>query len=261
MAARRRFRLFTDDSNHLDRFGAVLVLSALSVTILSLVDLDDPTATLSSELSWLVVTFIVGITLIVVVRVSGVARRPRIVVDVVFGLAIVGVLSIAVLSLTSSAEMPSAVGRPNVLWTLVALISPALVLRRVMMQRDITIQTLFGGLAVYLLLALAFNYAFLALDSGPGSDQLFFGQVESTSSFMYFSLATITTVGYGDLSAVSDFGRFLASAEAVLGQVLLVTVVARLVTMYSRSPERDGQSSDKAAENTEDRSQKTGADS
>ena len=49
---------------------------------------------------------------------------------------------------------------------------------------------------------------------------------------MYFSLVTITTLGYGDLAAAEPFGRYLSTAEAVIGTVFLVTFVARLVALY-----------------------------
>ena len=51
---------------------------------------------------------------------------------------------------------------------------------------------------------------------------------------MYFSLVTISTVGFGALAAASDLGRYFTTVEAIIGQVFLVTIVARLVTMYSR---------------------------
>ena len=40
---------------------------------------------------------------------------------------------------------------------------------------------------------------------------------------------TLTTVGYGDLTAASHLGRSLAIAEALIGQIYLVTVVAGIV--------------------------------
>ena len=49
---------------------------------------------------------------------------------------------------------------------------------------------------------------------------------------MYFSLVTITTVGYGDFAAVTDLGRMAAASEAVLGQVFLVTFVALIVSRF-----------------------------
>lgn len=232
MSTKQGFRWFSDEGKHLDRFGLVLGLAAASVAILSLIDLDQVTANVRSEFAWILVTAIVGLTLLVALRASGVAKRPRRVADLVVIIAIVGVIlfTVAGLFLDLGDTAGGSAGRPSPMWALIAVLSPAMVLRRVMMHRVVTKETIFGVLAVYLLLALAFNYAFLSFDAGPG----FFGEAESTSSFMYFSLSTITTVGYGDLTAVSDVGRFLASAEAILGQVLLVTVVARLVSTYSQ---------------------------
>jgi hypothetical protein len=46
---------------------------------------------------------------------------------------------------------------------------------------------------------------------------------------------TITTVGYGDFTAAGGLGRALASLEALLGQVYLVTVVATIVGGMTRT--------------------------
>ena len=50
---------------------------------------------------------------------------------------------------------------------------------------------------------------------------------------MYFSLVTISTVGYGDYTAAHDLGRMAAGSEAVLGQVFLVTFVALIVSRFA----------------------------
>jgi voltage-gated potassium channel Kch len=52
---------------------------------------------------------------------------------------------------------------------------------------------------------------------------------------MYFSLTTITTVGYGDLTAQTHLGRLLANSEAVIGQVYLVTFVAMIVGLRAQA--------------------------
>lgn len=229
-------RWFSDDGPDLDKFGLVLALSVLSVTVLSLIDLDDATGGVRSQIGWVIVTLTVAATLVASLRASGVARRPRRVVEILLVIGVVGtIVTLVVSEMAGDGSIPGLdSAQPSLLWTLVAVISPIIVLRRVMKQRAITLATLLGALAVYLLVALAFNYAFLGVEN-VNATELFFGTVESTSSFMYFSLSTITTVGYGDLAAAGDVGRFLASAEAVIGQVLLVTVVARLVSLYSTS--------------------------
>ena len=59
--------------------------------------------------------------------------------------------------------------------------------------------------------------------------------------FLYFSLITLTTTGYGDLAARTSLGRMLAATEALTGQVYLVTVVAVLVGNIGRvRPARRG---------------------
>jgi len=45
---------------------------------------------------------------------------------------------------------------------------------------------------------------------------------------------TLSTVGYGDLSARADVARMLAVSEALLGQIYLVTVVALLIGNVGR---------------------------
>jgi len=227
-------RWFSDEGRHLDRFGLVLTLSGLSVAVLALIDLDDASDSFRSELAWLGVTVTVGLTLVFALRASGVAKRPRRIAEIAVGLVVLGVIVItiggAIFEIPEIAR--SLASRPSFAWTLITIVSPIVVLRRIMKHDTVTTQTLLGAISVYLLLALAFNYAFLAVDNVAGGSP-FFANPESTTSFMYFSLSTITTVGYGDLTAVSDTGRFLASAEAVFGQILLVTVVARLVSLYS----------------------------
>lgn len=245
MDGRGRWRVFEDDGDYLDRFGLVFVLTAFSISVLALVDLDDPGERLRSAVGWLLVSFTVGATLLVALRASGVRRRWLRIADVVIGVTLGGALAFFVLSRFVDLYSPLNLGRPSFIWVVIAVVSPIVVLRRVLSQSVVTIQTLFGALSVYLLMAIAFNYMFLEVQRLSSSP--FFGTPESTSSFMYFSIVTITTLGYGDLAAVSDFGRYLATSEAIIGQVFLVTIVARLVSVYSRT------SVDQTAEGVEDR--------
>jgi voltage-gated potassium channel Kch len=53
-------------------------------------------------------------------------------------------------------------------------------------------------------------------------------------SYLYFSYITLTTVGYGDLTAGSSLGRMLAVIEALVGQLYLVTIVALVVGNIGR---------------------------
>ena len=56
----------------------------------------------------------------------------------------------------------------------------------------------------------------------------------TTSDYLYFSFTTMTTTGYGDLTAATDLGRSFAITEQLIGQIYLVTVVAVIVGNLSR---------------------------
>jgi len=238
--SRRKWRVFGDTGRHLDRFGLVLGLSAFSASVLALIDLDSAADSLRSELGWLIVMFSVGTTLVVAFRASGVRRRWRAFANIFIGLVLVGAVAVTILDWVAGFGFVTDLARPSALWVLIAIASPVVVLHRILQHKVVTKQTLFGAVSAYVLIAIAFSYTFLYLDQTTAD--AFFGVAESTSSYMYFSLVTITTLGYGDLAPVTDVGRYLATLEAIGGQVLLVTVVARIVSVMSRpGPASDAQ--------------------
>jgi len=57
---------------------------------------------------------------------------------------------------------------------------------------------------------------------------------ELSSKLIYFSFATLTTVGFGDVLAVAPFARSLAIAEAVVGQLFPAILIGALVAMAMR---------------------------
>ncbi len=248
MADRWVTKLFDDEGRYLDRFGALLVLTFLSVTASSLIDLNDPTADVPAEVSWVLVTIVTGVTLILALEAGGVARGPRRVGAIVVLVAIAGSIVISILPGADGAV--ASAGRPSWLWVALSLVAPILVTRRLFLQDRVTADTIWGAFAVFLLIALAFNYAFLTVDAV--SDSGFFGSPQPTTSFMYFSLVTITTLGYGDLSPVTDWARYVATAEAVLGTIFLVTVVARLVSLFGQDPSPGIRSPSETASEDED---------
>lgn len=102
-------------------------------------------------------------------------------------------------------------------------------LREIRDEHDVSIRTMFGVLCIYLLVGIFFAFMFRVIDAFTDSD--FFNSTPNAdiSDFLYFSFATLTTVGYGDLTTASELGRSLAIAEALIGQIYLVTVVALIV--------------------------------
>jgi hypothetical protein len=127
-------------------------------------------------------------------------------------------------------------------WVAVVLVTTILVVvRRILRHRAVTMQTIFGALSAYLLIGFFFAAVYAAV-SKLGPRPFFAGSQPATpASIQYFSFITLSTTGYGDYTAAGDAGRSMAVLEAVLGQVFLVTLVARLVALYGMvRPSRSG---------------------
>ena len=103
-------------------------------------------------------------------------------------------------------------------------------------DRTVTVHSMFAVLCIYLLLGLLFATVYgLIHEFVDGS---FFAQLSDATDadFIYFSFSTMTTTGYGDLTAADNLGRSLAVTEALIGPIYLVTVVALIVSNIGRGP-------------------------
>jgi len=108
-----------------------------------------------------------------------------------------------------------------------------------------------GAIAGYLLLALCFSLAYDLIEYvHPGSFTLPLGGVEGiqarSASFLYFSVVTLTTVGFGDIAAVHPVARSLVMVEALIGTLYPAILLARLVTLQmetrrSQKSRKDGE--------------------
>lgn len=88
-----------------------------------------------------------------------------------------------------------------------------------------------GAVCVYLLIGLAFAESFVLLGdlyAMAGAEPDLGGRADA----MYFSFVTLTTLGYGDVVPRSDPMRVLAPLEAIVGQLYLTILVARLVGLH-----------------------------
>jgi hypothetical protein len=239
--------LFDDQSRYLDRFGLVLVLTILAIVALALIDLSAPPGDLVAGLASVATSILVGATLLLAMRASGIRLKWRRVADVLVAVVLALIVAQVVYGLVTGAELYAHSSTRPVTLLVLAALAPLVVVRRLLQHRTVSRGTLFGAISAFLLLPIAFTYAFLTIDGLQGS--AFFGSVQPTTSFMYFSLTTITTVGYGDLTAVTPFARLIATAEAVSGQVYLVTFVAMLVGLRAQHW-ASGRKNDDAAEET-----------
>lgn len=106
--------------------------------------------------------------------------------------------------------------------------------RRLVAHPRVDSATILGVLSTYLLIGIFFASVFTTV--GALSDSSFFvtQPMPGPVDFLYFSFVTLTTVGYGDLTAAIDLGRMLAVMEALLGQLYLVTVVSLVISNVGR---------------------------
>jgi hypothetical protein len=114
---------------------------------------------------------------------------------------------------------------------LYAIAFPAIV-RRAFQHRRVSYNTLAAAICAYIVLGLWFAVIYRGI--ATATDAEFFRDVArpEAGEFVYYSFITLTTVGYGDFVPLTDAGRSIAVAEAVAGQVYLVTAVARIVSLY-----------------------------
>jgi ion channel len=114
---------------------------------------------------------------------------------------------------------------------LLLIVTPFVILRRVGAHRVVTTETVLGAICVYLLIGFSFAFIYSAvsnLDATPffeGQQSVLFNE------YLFFSYTTLTTVAYGNFVPAGNLGQTLAMLETLSGQIYLVIVVARLVSL------------------------------
>ena len=98
----------------------------------------------------------------------------------------------------------------------------------------VTRQTISAAVVVYLLIALMWTFIYRLLENlYPGSFAIAHSKLQGAENiYLYFSLVTITTLGYGDITPIGRQALSLAVLEAVTGQIYLVVVVAWFGGLY-----------------------------
>jgi Ion channel len=102
----------------------------------------------------------------------------------------------------------------------------------------ITSGRIYASVSLYLMLAVFWDALYNLIESAyPGSFAETGRITLSTiprSGFFYFSLVTLTTLGYGDIVPVSPVARIFSALEGVAGVLYIAITVARLVASYQR---------------------------
>lgn len=216
-----------------DAFGLVLLLVLATYVLASLLENSGWSA---------VVELAAGSATAVVALYSAGTRIPLVRLGRV--LAAVAIVLAAVAAITDVRGWLSAASLVEVGLLFAATFA---ILHRVVTSDVVDTRTILGALSVYAIFGLLFTFAFATVERLQGGP--FFGEVADpqNSDFIFFSFTTLTTTGYGDLVPAGQPGRMLAGLEMMIGQIFLVTLVARLVSLWrprraTQSPSADSSS-------------------
>lgn len=107
----------------------------------------------------------------------------------------------------------------------------------VIRSKEISADFLYGAVSVYLLIGGTWSTIYTFLEAvQPGSfviDSTYnIDGIVNWSDLLYYSYATLTTLGYGDVIPVTSHARSLAVIEAIIGVMYLATIISRLVGLF-----------------------------
>jgi hypothetical protein len=210
-----------------------VVLLACIVLLLAMGPLVRYLGETSSELAGGLLTAVFLLMLVSAALAVGRTRAASIVVLVLAIPLVAAVLGDAFTDVTAIYIAKDVLGLVFLAYVSVVLLQHLFTVRRV------TVDTIATSLCVYLLMGLMWALVYSLVEAvRPGSFDLgAAGEAGGVMRFggeqslypIYFSLVTMTTLGYGDITPDSDTSRMLASMEAVIGQIYLAVLVARLV--------------------------------
>ena len=219
------------------RFGLLLLLLITSYVLSAFIN--------GTWVSALQIGLFVGVTAIAV-RSGPVKRGPA---RLAIAAAIGGSAIAVTLALTHSTDAVSGVA---FIWSaFMLLFAVVLIVRRVIDQPEVSLQSIFGAVSAYMILGLMFAAIYAAMDRFGGSFFLQGASHDDLKTFQYFSFTTLTTLGYGDYTAAGSGGQAVAAIEALLGQVFLATLVARLVAAFRVPTRLEAARSARAADRTD----------
>ncbi|MCJ7436821.1 MAG: ion channel [Acidimicrobiia bacterium] len=138
-------------------------------------------------------------------------------------------------------------GLVSLIFVMLLAALPFVIIRRILGHEEVSAETIYGALCVYLLIGLVFSSLFVAVN-GLGSEHFALpADQNQPADLLYLSFITLTTVGFGDVVPNTDFARAVVVLEALIGQIFLVTLVARLVAMFGQEQRRRDRGTDDEA--------------
>ena len=111
-------------------------------------------------------------------------------------------------------------------------IAPLSILRAIVLQREVDLEIVLGAIDAYLLIGMFFAFVYQAVGV-IGSAPFFQGGIDGTvAESLFFSFTTLTTTGYGNLVPASIVGQTFAVLEMLIGQLFLITAVAKVINAW-----------------------------
>jgi Ion channel len=166
------------------------------------------------------------LTLLLAFHTSRVGRRVQNAARILAGATVLTALGVAV------AGGDRASGAVVLLTSVLLLATPLAIGWRILHHEQVSGETIAGAVCIYVLIGMVFANLDYGIQLASGRD--FFAQSghHGLPDFAYFSYITMATVGYGDLTPTTGLPRTMAVLDAMTGQVFLVVLLARLVSMY-----------------------------
>jgi len=119
-----------------------------------------------------------------------------------------------------------------IIWSLLMTATLWAIGRRLITYKEVTLQLVMGLLVIYVLVGLLFALAYQIADVFWAPSLV--PEPQGVSGAVYFSFVTLATLGYGDVLPGNDVVRAIAIAEALTGQLYLVSVVSVAVSRLGR---------------------------
>ncbi len=129
-------------------------------------------------------------------------------------------------------------------WILFLGLAVILILRLVLTARRVTYDSISGAICGYLLFGLMCSFIFALIEifypgsfgAGGAAANFYVGPKhirQEIFQFIYFSLVTLASLGYGDIIPLSPPARAVAAIEGIAGQFYIAVLIARLVSLHS----------------------------
>jgi Ion channel len=206
-------------------YGLVLLLIIITYAV---------SVALTAEWAKSLVVSVQIATVWVVLRASRARRRFRMVTGVILILCAIA----AAVNLVVGEDIAAGVGMA-VISGVLYFGAPFSIVRHLVSRRTVDRETVLGAIATYLMVGMFFAFTYRAL--GAIQTDPFFGR-SGDGTFpqdLFFSFTTLTTTGYGNLVPASNPGQSFAVLEMLIGQLFLVTAVAKAVSSWQ--PGQPGQ--------------------